>query len=92
MYLCYNFNNEDYVYRVDIRFNDFFDFMKPYDFEEWKSEGKYAYERACRDLWGSDWFSLHELEEDKYFIDFMMKRFEVEAKDFWREEKLEDEI
>ena len=76
----------DYDYEVDITFKDFFDFIKPYDFDHWKDDGRFAYERACRDVWNSDWFSLDALEEDEDFIQFMKDRYEDDAREQCQEE------
>lgn len=70
----------DYEHEVDVKFEDFFDFMKPHGFDKWAEDGRFAYERACRDMWNSDWFDLYSLEENEDFIDFMTDKYEREAR------------
>ena len=70
----------EYDYDVDITFKDFFDYIKPYDFRNWKEDRQHAYERACRDVFNSSWFNLDDLEEDEDFIDFMKERYEDDAR------------
>ena len=69
----------EFDFAVEVEFEDFFDFVKPYDFDNWKEEGKNAYERACLDLWNKDWFSMCFLEDDYDFIEFMKDRYEEDA-------------
>lgn len=76
----------DYDYEVDVCFKDFFDFIKPFDFDHWKEEGQHAFERACRDVWSSTWFNLDGLEEDEEFIEFMKDRYEDQAREQCQEE------
>lgn len=76
----------DYDFDVDITFKDFFDYIKPYDFENWKEDGRFAYERACRDVWRSSWFRLDDLEEDEDFIQFMTDRYEEDAREKCQED------
>lgn len=76
----------EYEYDVDVSFEDFFDFIKPHDFRNWKEDGRNAYERACRDVWNSDWFRIDDLEEDEDFIQFMTDRYESDAHDKCQEE------
>lgn len=78
----------DYDYEVDVCFKDFFDFIKPFDLNHWKEDGQHAYERACRDVWNSDWFRLDDLEEDEDFIQFMKDRYEDEAREKCEEDNL----
>lgn len=71
----------EYEFEVDVKFKDFFDFLKPYDFKEWKKEGQDAYEIACKNVFNSCWFDLEALEEDEDFIQFMKERYEDEARE-----------
>ena len=70
----------DFDFDVDIAFKDFFDYIKPYGFENWKEDERFVYERAYRDVWHSSWFRLDDLEEDEDFIQFMKERYEDDAR------------
>ena len=87
IYLKYKIEGKTYDYGVDVTFKDFFDFVKPNDFDEWQDDGRFAYERACRDVWHSDWFGLDALEEDVGFIQFMTERYQDDAYESYELEK-----
>lgn len=78
MYLYYEHNGTSYQVEKTVEFTDFFEFMKPTNFDTWAREGKVAYQKACQDVFDSSWFSLEELEYDDEFVDFMTKRYEQE--------------
>ena len=69
----------EFKYEVEPSFEDFFDFIKPHDFNGWKEEGRKAYKQACLDIWRNEWFTIGELEEDEDFIEFMEERYKDEA-------------
>lgn len=59
---------------MKILFDDFLEFIKPFDYEEWGTEGKIAFRRAAKEIWFSDWFKTEDLEKDEDFIKFMEER------------------
>lgn len=76
----------EYEFEVEIKFEDFFDFIKPYDFNNWTEDKRLSYKRACKDIFNSDWFRLDDLEEDEDFIDFMKDRYEDDAREQCQED------
>ena len=83
---CKKLCEVNYDYEVDVTFKDFFDFIKPFDFNHWGKDGRLIYERACKDVWDSDWLKLDELEKDEDFIQFMKERYEDKARERYQEE------
>lgn len=71
----------DYEYDVDIDFEDFLDFMKPYGFEKLDKSFQDGFIKSLRNVWDSDWFDYDRLENDDNFIEFMTQKYEEAARE-----------
>lgn len=72
----------EFEYDVDTTFEDFFEYVRPSDFNTWQEEGQKAYRQAVLDLWDKNFIDW-QFEEDDDFIEFMKDKYYDEALDWY---------